>query len=202
MATTFKPLVRADTELRAFAAGWFATAAATLAAAPALGIGDSSQVDVDAMALVLGLSVGCALAGSVLGRRTGPAVAYRQVFEHAPAPSWRLAGESRRQTVRRALAVALASWIGFVAVAFFVLALTLLIMGRPRDHLLDHLPAASAVVAGGWMFVSAAITRLIAHWFLRWERAREKVILCHPLRSGMLAHVYYVGNLPGGETGQ
>jgi MFS family permease len=195
-----KPLVRADSELRAFAAGWFATAAATLAAALALGIGEFSQAEVNATTFVLGLSVACALAGLVLGRRTGPAIAYRQLFETAPAAPRRRLAESGRRTVRRALTVAVASWAGFIAVAFFVLALTLLVMGQPREELLDHLPAASGLVAGGWMLVCAGVTRLIARWFARWQRMRGKVILCHPLRSGMLAHVYYVGDDPAGKS--
>jgi hypothetical protein len=189
---TGKPLVRADTELRALAATWGAAGVITLAAALALGVDRFTTLEVDGTVIVLGLSVVCALAGVFLGRRTGPVHAYMQLFEYAPAPPPTLRGESNAQTVRRALRVAIATAAGFLPVAFFLLAMALLVFGAPRSQLLDHLPAAAALIAAGWMLVCAAAARVVAAWFERWEQARGKVILCHPLRSGIVAHVYYV----------
>jgi hypothetical protein len=194
-----KPLVRADTELRALAAAWAAAAVLALAAALALGVEGFTLLEVDATVIVLGLTVVCALGGVFLGRRTGPAHAYRQVFEYAPSPPPAARGESNGQTVRRALMVALATAAGALPIACFVLGLTLLVFGKPRSELLDHLPAAAALVASGWILVCAVAARVVAAWFERWERARGKVILCHPLRSGIAAHVYYVAVDPQAE---
>lgn len=191
-----KPLVRADTELRALAAAWGAAAVLTLAAALAIGVGEFTTLEVDATAIVLGLTVVCALGGVFLGRRTGPAHAYRQLFEYAPRPPSTARGESNGQTMRRALTVALATGAGALPIAFFALGLTLLVFGKPRSQLLDHLPAAAALVASGWILVCAVAARTVAAWFERWEQARGKVILCHPLRSGTVAHVYYVAVNP------
>jgi hypothetical protein len=187
-----KPLVRADTELRAFAAAWAGAAVIILAVALALGVDGFSTLEVDGTVIVLGLTVVCALAGVFLGRRTGPALAYGQLFETAPVPPRTARGESNGRTVRRALTVAFATALGAVPIALFALGLVLLLFGKPRSELFDHLPAAAALIAAGWMLVCAVASRVVAAWFERWEHPRGKVILCHPMRSGIVAHVYYV----------
>ena len=188
-----KPLIRAVTELRVLALTWLVTGLVTLAAALLLdSLGELSDLEVDGTALVFGLTVGCSLGAVLLGRRTGPAIAYRELFEIAPQPPRGARGESRRETARRTAMAAIASVAVFMVAALFGLALALLVMGKPREHILDHLPGAAALIAAGWMLVCATVAQVIAGWFERWQRQRGRVILCHPLRSGVVAHVYYV----------
>lgn len=186
------PLVVAAEELRWLGRGWCAAGLATLAAAVLSGsAGDLTRLEVAACALVFGLALGGAVGGLVLGVRTGPPILYRRIFDLAPPPPVGAGGESHRTTARRAVGVALATAVGLALASAAALVAALILLGAPQRDLFDHLPQASALVSGCWMLVAGLVALRVAVWFGRWERLRERVLVCPPLHSGLLRHVYY-----------
>ena len=138
-----------------------------------------------------------AVTGVTLGRRSGPEVLYWQKFERAPQPPARGWLEPPRHTAVRAVVGAVCLVAGLAIAASVGLALTLLLIGKPRDEILIHLPGAAELIAAGWTLVCGVAALRIGTWFSRWERRRRRRILCRPLSAGTLAHVYYVA-----EAGQ
>lgn len=145
-----------------------------------------------AAAVVFVLSVGSAVGGLVLGVRTGPLISYKRIFEIAPPPPVEAEAEAAPATAGRAVAVALAGVAGMAIVAAVVLVMTLGVLGTPRAEILEHLAPTAGLVAAGWALVSGLVTLRVAAWFARWQRPRGRVILCRPLTSGTMRHVYYV----------
>jgi hypothetical protein len=187
-----RPLVVAAHELRWLGRGWLAAGVATLGAVLVSGSLDRlSTLEVAAVALVFGLSLGGAIGGLVLGVRTGPPILYRRIFDLAPPPPVEASGEDRRATARRAVLTALGAGAGLAVGAALALPITLVLLGTPRHDLLDHLPQATALVAGCWMLAAGAVAMQVTVWIERWQGLRQKVILCAPLHSGLLRHVYY-----------
>lgn len=144
------------------------------------------------MTLVFVLSVGSAVGGLVLGVRTGPLISYKRIFELAPPPPVDAEPEAAAATSARAVTVALASVVGMAIVASVALVMTLGVLGTPRPEILEHLAPTAGLLAGGWALVSGLVTLRVAAWFARWQRPRGRVILCRPLTSGTMRHVYYV----------
>jgi hypothetical protein len=187
-----RPLVVAAHELRWLGRGWLAAGVVTLGAVVVSGsLGELTALEVAAVALVFGLSLGGAIGGLVLGVRTGPPILYRRIFDIAPPPPPDARGESRRTTARRAVWTALAAGVFLALGAALALPATLILLGTPRHELLDHLPQAAGLVASGWLLVAGAVALEVATWFERWQRLHERVIVCAPLHSGLLRHVYY-----------
>jgi hypothetical protein len=82
--------------------------------------------------------------------------------------------------------------VGLAIAAAVGLTVTLLLMGKPRDEVLTHLPGAAELVAAGWTLVCGAAALRIGTWFARWERVHGRQVLCRPLHAGTLSYVYYV----------
>jgi len=133
-----------------------------------------------------------AVAGVTLGRRSGPEVLYWQKFERAPRPPLRGWLEPGRRTAVRAVVGAVGLVTGLAIAAIVGLAVTLLLMGKPRNEVLTHLPGAAELIAAGWTLVCGVAALRIGTWFSRWEGRHGRKILCRPLSAGTLAHVYYV----------
>jgi hypothetical protein len=187
-----RPLVVAAHELRWLGRGWLGAGVVTLGADLVSGsLADLGTLDVAASALVFGLALGGAAGGLVLGVRTGPPILYRRIFDLAPPPPVGARGEDHRATARRAVRAALAAAAGLAVAAAFALVAAMVLLGKPKHDLLDQLPQAAALVAGCWMLVAGAVALRVALWFMRWERLRQRVVLCSPLHSGLLRHVYY-----------
>jgi hypothetical protein len=187
-----RPLVVASHELRWLGRGWLAAATVTLAAVlGSRSLGDLAGLEVGACGLVFGLAVGGSVGGLVLGVRTGPPILYRRIFDLAPPPPASARSERPEITARRAVATALVGALGLAAAAVFVLPVTLVLLGRPKHDVLDHLPQAAGLVAGCWMVVAGAVALRVAEWIRRWQSFSEKLVLCAPLHSGLLRHVYY-----------
>ena len=195
-------LIPAVRELRWTGRTWLLAGALALAADVALGSIEQLPVaEAYGAAVVFVLSVGSAIGGLVLGVRTGPLISYKRIFDRAPPPPVEAQPEPAAQTASRAVAVALASTVGMAVGAAVLVAIALTVLATPREEILDHLAATAGLVAAGWALVCGAVTLRVAAWFARWQRPRGKVILCRPLASGTMRHVYYVAAAePASET--
>jgi hypothetical protein len=194
------PLVASAWELRCFGRTW---AVVALAAAAGVvisgGVDDLSAIEVWACALLFFLSVAGALARAFLGLRTQPDMEYARVFDRSPAPPAGLRLETGRSTASRA-AWAATGIAGLLVVgAAALLVVMFILMGTPREHVLDHLAGAAVLLAAGWTLVFALASFRLAVWFRRWEARRGRTVLSSPLTSGRLGYVYYVAEvLPEG----
>jgi hypothetical protein len=145
------------------------------------------------------LSTFGAVTGATLGRRSGPEVMYWQKFELAPHPPPHGWLEPGRRTAVRAVVAAVGLVVGLAIAAAVGLAVTLLLIGKPPDELLTHLPGAAELIAAGWTLVCGVAALRIGTWFSRWERRHRRRLLCRPLTAGVLAHVYYVAEAGPGR---
>jgi hypothetical protein len=187
-----KPSVVAARELRWLGWAWCAAGVAALGAGLAAGsVARLGTLEAAASVLVFGLSVGGSLGGLLLGVRTPPPILYLRIFDIAPEPPPHARGEAPRTTALRAVAAALAEVLPLMLLSALALAVTLLLIGEPQDELPDQLAQITAFVTGGWLLVAATIALRVAAWVTRWERLRGKVLICPPLHSGRLSHVYY-----------
>ena len=180
-------------ELARFGWAWIALSAALLAAD--LATGAASELDGAELTLVLallGLSLGCALGAVLLARRTGPEILYWRILDKAPPPPPGVPRELPAATTRRVIppAIALALGLLFFAVAGVVMMLSL--GGQPREDLARNLPGGTLLVAAGWTAACGLAGLRMAAYFSHWERLREAVVLCRPLKAGTMRPVYWV----------
>jgi hypothetical protein len=188
-----RPFVRAATELGSFGVLWCAAAVALVVAAVVAGAGGLKDIEVVAVVLDLGLSVAAALGGLLLAKRTGPEILYARIFDRARVvPRGVLEHEPSRATALRAVSPGLSLVAGLLVAAPVLLVATLIILAEPRDEILDGLPAAALLVAGGWSLTAGAVSLRVAAYFRRWERRKRGLVLCHPRRAGLLSPVYVV----------
>jgi hypothetical protein len=185
-------LVLPVAELRWLSRTWLALGLIVLGADLASGsVGRLSLLEIAGSCGLLALSVAGSVAGMMLGLRTGPEMLYAQIFDRAPLPPGELELEAQGSTASRAgwaaIGVAICLSIGAPMGTAVVLVLT----GTPAASVLDHLPAASALVAAGWILACSASADQLRRWFARWERRRDRVLICGALSSGRLAPVYY-----------
>jgi uncharacterized membrane protein len=124
---------------------------------------------------------------------------YAQVFDRSPAPPDALRLEAARTTASRAAwaAIGIAALLAVGAAAALVV--MFILMGEPREHVLDHLAGAAVLLAAGWTLVCALASFRIAVWFRHWEARRGRTVLCRPLTSGRLGYVYYVADPEPGQ---
>ena len=144
------PLVASAWELRCFGRTW-AVVAVVAAAGVVIsgGVDDLSAIEVWACALLFFLTVAGALARAFLGLRTQPDMEYARVFDRSPAPPAGLRLETGRSTASRA-AWAATGIAGLLVVgAAALLVVMFILMGTPREHVLDHLAGAAVLLAGG-----------------------------------------------------
>lgn len=192
-------LVDAVRELVAVGRAWSVAGLVGVVAGVLLGRpGRLTGLEAFGTALVFLLTVGGALGGLVLGRRSGPQTEYRRILEVAPAPPESAQEEPARRTVGRGVVAALFTAIGMYVAATVTVAAALVGLGSPRDQLLDHLPVAAELVAAGWSLVCGVVALRVAAWFEYWQRTRGRRVLCRALTAGMMGHYYYAGASPGG----
>ena len=195
------PLVSSAWELRCFGRTWIVLGVLVLAVDTALGgASDLLPVEIWACALLFFLTVAGALARAFLGLRTQPDMEYARVFDRSPAPPAGLRVEGSRSTANRAAWAATGIAVLLAVGAAATLVVMFILLGQPREHVLDHLAGAAGLLAAGWTLVCALASFRIAVWFRRWEEWRGgRTVLSRPLTSGRLGYVYYVtGPEPGG----
>jgi hypothetical protein len=187
------PLVAATSELRYFGRTW-AVAAVVAAAVVVLsgGAAELTTIEVWACVLVFFLTVAGALARAFLGLRTQPDMEYAQIFDRSPAPPAALPREGPGSTAMRAASAAAGIAVLLAVGAAAALIVMFVLMGTPREHVLDHLAGAALLVAAGWTLAFSLASLRIAVWFRRWEARRGRIVLCRPLASGRRGYIYYV----------
>jgi len=191
-------LVSSVWELRCFGRAWILVAAAVAAVDIALGgLFDLTELEIWGCVLLFFLSVAGAPSNTILGLRTQPDMQYALIFDRSPPPPAALRIEPGRSTAARAVWAAAGVALMLAVVAAATLVVLFVLLGRPREHVLDHLAGAAAVVAAGWTLICALASFRIAVWFHHWEERRGRTVLCRPLTSGRLGYVYYVGSRGG-----
>ncbi len=189
------PLVAAVAELRWVGATWSVVGPVGLAAILVAGSVDGlSSLEVTGIVALFVLTVGGSLAGVTLGRRSGPGSVYIQILDRAPAPPARARLEADGEVATRALLAAIAVVAGMAVAAAVGVALTLLLIGKPRAEVLDHLPAEVGLVTAGWTVVCGMAALRVAAWIARWEWRRDKRVLCRALLAGSRRPVYYAAD--------
>lgn len=187
-----RALVRSATELRCFGITWLVVGAALAGAALGSGaVTRLERVDATAMAVLFGFSVAAALGGLLLAKRTGPPILYARIFERAPLPPPGEPRERGRETATRTISPALTIVATLAFACPFGLVSLLLVMGEPRDEVVEGLPGQVAIVTGGWTVVCGLAALRVAAYFDRWERRTGRRVLSRPLNAGLLRHVYY-----------
>ena len=175
------------------------TVAAAAGVVLAGGAADLSGLEIWACVLLFFLTVAGGLARAFLGLRTQPDMEYARIFDRSPPPPAGLRLEAGRSTASRA-AWAAAGIAALLAVgAAAALIVMFILMGEPREHVLDHLAGAAGLLAAGWTLVFALASFRLAVWFRRWEGRRGRTVLCRPLTSGRLGYVYYVADKVSGR---
>ena len=195
-------MVSSAWELRCFGRTWAAVAVGGVAGVVLVGAAvDLAAIEIWACVLLFFLTVAGALARAFLGLRTPPDMEYAQIFDRSPAPPAALHVEAGRSTASRAAGAAAGIAALLVVGAAAALVVMFILMGEPREHVLDHLAGAAVLLAAGWTLVFALASFRLAAWFRRWEARRGRTILCRPLTSGRRGYVYYVADadaVPGG----
>jgi hypothetical protein len=185
-------LVPARRELARFGWAWIALGGALLVAAVASG--STAELDVAELILILvliGLSLGCVLGALLLARRTGPDILYYRILDRAPPPP-RSPRETPGATTRRVLPQATAIAMGLLVAGFIGTGMMLLFGGQPRDEVHEDLAGGTLLVAAAWTLTCGAAGLRMASYFGRWERLRDAVVLCRPLKAGTMRPVYWV----------
>ena len=193
------PLVGSAWELRCFGRAWTVLGiAGAVAVVVAGGASDLVPIEIWAGAILFFLTVAGALARAFLGLRTQPDMEYAQIFDRSSPPPADRPVETGRTTAMRAAWAAVGIVVLLAVGAAITLIVALVLMGRPREHVLDHLAGAAGLLTAGWTLVCAGAAFRIALWFRRWEERRGRVVRCRPLLSGRMAYVYYVeaGRVP------
>ena len=193
----WEPLVVAVDEL--FYLGVTSGGAGVVALALSLSLGSVdkfTEVELVSALVIPVVTVGSTFATLLLGKRTAPAMLYRRVLDYAPSPPDALRQEPLRATAVRAVVIAIAGGAVLLMVAALVEALSLGFMGQTREDIPDHLPELAGIIAGGWLLAISVAALQIRRYLQRWEDSRGHKILCRPLSSGVMSHVYYVEGGP------
>lgn len=190
---SIRPFVRAATELRCFGRAWCLAGVALLVGAAVLaGLGHYNGAEVAALVVVVGFSTACVLGGLLLAKRTGPDIVYTRILDLAPVLDPGVPLEPPGHTFRRTLWPALLLPLTLTALAPFLVGGALLMVGQPRDEVLDGLAALGPPAAGAWTLVCGIAGLRMATYFERWEQRHGMRALCLPLRAGLMQHVYRV----------
>jgi hypothetical protein len=186
-------LVPAARELAGFGWAWAVLGVALLVAAVASGATDTLDGAELALILVLvGLSIACVLGALLLARRTGPEILYYRILDKAPAPPPQVPRETAGGTARRVIPPAIALALGLIAVGFVATGMVLLLGGQPRAQISEDLAGGALIAAASWTLTCGAAGLRMAAYFTHWERLREAVVLCAPLKAGTMRPVYWV----------
>lgn len=169
------------------------TLGAALAIA-AIASGSTAKLDSNELVLILvllGLSLGCILGALLLARRTGPDILYYRILDRAPPPP-AVPRERPGATTRRVLPSAIGIVIGLLVVGFIAAGMMLVLGGQPRDEIGEDLAGGTLVTAAGWTLACGLAGLRMATYFGRWERLRDALVFCRPLKAGTMRPVYWV----------
>ena len=185
-------LVPATRELFRF--GWIWTGLGIALVLSAIATGSASELDGAELTLIaafVGLSVGGVLGALLLARRTGPEILYYRILDKAPPPPAGVPRETPGGTTRRILPPAIAIVIVLLCLGA-VGAMTMLVLGgQPPEEVGDDIPAGGLITAGVWTLVCGLAGLRIASYFDHWQRLRDAVVLCRPLKAGTMRPVYW-----------
>jgi hypothetical protein len=185
-------LVPARQELVRFGWSWVILGAALVAAAIVSGsMGKLDSTELVLILILLGLSLGCVLGALLLARRTGPDILYYRILDRAPPPP-PVPRESPGATTRRVIPQAIVVVIGLLIAGFIGAGLILVLGGQPRDEIGEDLAGGTLVTASGWTLVCGIVGLRMATYFGRWERLRDGLVFCGPLKAGTMRPVYWV----------
>lgn len=186
-------LVPAARELSRFGWIWTGLGVALLLAAPATGA--ASELDLAELILVLvlvGLSIGCVLGALLLARRTGPEILYYRILDRAPPPPGGVPRETPGGTTRRVMAPAIGLVLMLLGLGAVSAMMMLLLGGQPAEEVSHDIPAGGLISAGAWTLVCGFAGLRMASYFDRWQRLRDGLVLCRPLKAGTMRPVYWV----------
>jgi hypothetical protein len=184
--------VPARRELARFGWAWIALGGALLLADVATG--STAELDATELVLILvliGLSLGCVLGALLLARRTGPDILYYRILDMAPPPP-PSPRETPGATTRRVIPPAIAIVIGLLVAGFVGTGMMLLLGGQPRAQVRDDLAGGTLLVTATWTLTCGAAGLRMASYFGHWERLRDALVLCRPLKAGTMRPVYWV----------
>jgi hypothetical protein len=184
--------VPARQELVRFGWSWVALGAALVVAA--IASGSTAKLDSTELVLLLillGLSLGCVLGALLLARRTGPDILYYRILDRAPPPP-QVPRERPGATTRRVIPPAIGIVIGLLLAGFIGAGMMFVLGGQPRDEIGEDLAGGALVTAAGWTLTCGAAGLRMASYFRRWERLRDALVFCRPLKAGTMRPVYWV----------
>jgi hypothetical protein len=150
--------------------------------------------------MVCGLPSFAILTTLLLGRRTDVSILYARIFDRAPGPPREAQVDRGGRIARRVVLAVVGLVVVLVLPAALGVAFLLVMMGVPREDVLEHLPVTTGLVTAGWTLLCGLAALRISQYFARWERRRGKVVLARPLAAGSMRHVYYVANRPPGAV--
>ena len=152
----------------------------------------SALASIDLLLLILiGLSLGCVLGALLLARRTGPDILYYRILDRAPPPP-PVPRERAGATTRRVIPLAIVVVIGLLVAGFIGAAMILVLGGQPRREIGEDLAGGTLITAAGWTLVCGVVGLRMSTYFGRWERLREALVFCRPLKAGTMRPVYWV----------
>jgi MFS family permease len=186
-------LVPATRELSRF--GWIWTALGIALVVAAFATGAAAELDGGDATLILvliGLSLGGVLGALLLARRTGPEILYFRILDRAPPPPPGVPRETPGATTRRVASPAIAIVLVLLGAGIVGAAMMLLLGGQPREEVNEDIPAGALIAAGAWTLACGVAGLRIASYFDRWQRLRDAVVLCRPLKAGTMRPVYWV----------
>jgi hypothetical protein len=185
--------VPAERELARFGWAWIVLGTALLLADVASGsVAELDSAELTLVLVLLGLSLGCVLGALLLARRTGPEILYFRILDFAPPPPPEVPLESPGATTRRVLPPAISLAIVLVLVGIVGVGMMLVVGGQPRSTIREDLAGGTLLVAAGWTLTCGAAGLRMASYFSHWQRMRDAVVLCRPLKAGTMRSVYWV----------
>jgi hypothetical protein len=189
------PLVEATTELGTLVGVFGFLGGLLVAADLAVGhLGRLTALEIADVIIVYGISTGTSLAAVALGRWTGPQILYRNILDRAPDPPPQAHREPPGRTRTRGLLIGGLTAVAFVGVAALSSAILLVVMGKDRQDVPNHLIAIAALIGGGWALACAGAAWTVRRWLERWERLRHQRILCPPLHAASFGEVYFTSD--------
>jgi MFS family permease len=186
-------VVPAARELARFGWVWTVLGALLIVAAPATGAaGELDGAELMLVLALVGLSLACVLGALLLAQRTSPEVLYYRILDRAPLPPPQVPRETPGATTRRILPPAIALGLGLLVLGSVGATMILLFGGQPRREISHDIPAGALIAGGAWTLACGVAGLRMASYFERWQRLRGGLVLCRPLKAGIMRPVYWV----------